>query len=79
VSSEAESLRTFIKENMGHFDAIAGDQDLLTTGVLDSFNIVEIALFIQEAFGVELDGDDISRNNFSSLDNMITLIQRHKA
>ncbi len=77
--SEIDVLRDFIKENMVHSDAIEAEQDLLSTGVLDSFNIVEIALFIQQEFGIELEDEDISRPNFTSLSAMVDLIQRRKA
>ena len=78
MGSDIEVLRSFIRDTFGHTDFVADDQDLLSTGILDSFNVVEIALFIQQEFKIELEGDDISRNNFMSLDRMIALIQRHQ-
>lgn len=77
--SEIDVLRGFIKENMVHSDAIPAEQDLLSAGILDSFNVVEIALFIQQEFSIELEDEDISRNNFTSLAAMVELIQRRKA
>lgn len=76
MSSEMVALRRFVRDTLGYTDEIADGQDLLETGVLDSFNVVEMALFIQQEFGVELKADDISRANFESLGAMQALISR---
>lgn len=76
MSSEIAAMRRFIQESLGCTDEFADGQDLLDTGVLDSFNVVEMALFIQQEFGLELNADDISRANFKSLTAMQALIGR---
>lgn len=66
-------------ENLGCDDDIDPEIDLLEAQVLDSFNIVEIAMFIQENFGIELDAEDITRENFARLSGMVSLIEKYKA
>ena len=66
-------------ENLGCDDDIDPEIDLLEAQVLDSFNIVEIAMFIQENFGIELDAEDITRENFARLSGMVSLVEKYKA
>jgi acyl carrier protein len=53
--------------------------DVLQTGVLDSFNIVALALFAQERFGVELEGEDLIRDNLARLSALAALIEKRRA
>lgn len=48
--------------------------NLLDTGVIDSFDIVDLIGSIEELFGVEVDGDDIVPENFESVDSIAKLI-----
>ena len=47
-------LIEYIRNETGFTGDLTADADLLQTGVLDSFNIVSLALFAQERFGVDL-------------------------
>ena len=79
MASVVEEIRTFMTENLGCDDDIDPEIDLLEAQVLDSFNIVEIAMFIQENFGIELDAEDITRENFARLSGMVSLVEKYKA
>ena len=79
MSSEIAAIRRFIRESLGYTDEVDDGQDLLETGVLDSFNVVEMALFLQQEFGLDLNADDISKANFESLTAMQALIGRTRA
>ncbi len=78
MTSEIDAICDFLKSDLGHEGEIDPDIDLLEEGILDSFNIVEVAMFIQEHFGVELQGEDITRENFARLCDMVALIDKRK-
>jgi acyl carrier protein len=72
-------LIEYIRNETGHTGRLTADDDLLQTGVLDSFNIVSLALFAQERFGVELEGEDLVRDNLARLSALATLIEKRRA
>lgn len=71
----AEVLTDYIKNEIPFDGAIGLDMDLLEERILDSFSIVQMAMFIQEQFDIELDANDLVRDNLSTLSNMIALIE----
>ena len=75
MASEVEILCDYIRREMGYDGSLDPDVDLLEAKILDSFNIVELAVFIQERFQIELEAEDVVRANLSTLSSMISLIK----
>lgn len=78
MSSEIEVLVAYIREETGFAGPLEADDDLLESGVLDSFNIISLALFAQERFGVEFEGEDMVRDNLARLSSLVALIRARK-
>ena len=78
MSEELEVLRDYIRKELGYEGNIDPEIDLLEAKILDSFNIVELAVFIQEQFQIELEPEDVVRANLSTLASMISLIKMRK-
>lgn len=74
MNSEIEVLTDYIRNETGYQGPIGADDDLLEVGVLDSFNIVSLAMFAQEHFSVEFDGEDMVRENLARLSALVALI-----
>lgn len=51
------------------------DVKLLDDGILDSFDIVNLVLEINEEFGVEIGVEDVSEENFETVDLICELIK----
>ena len=51
------------------------DVKLLDDGILDSFDIVNLVLEINEEFGVEIGVEDVSEENFETVDSICELIK----
>jgi acyl carrier protein len=79
MSSEIDILTEYIRAESGHAGAISPEQDLLQAGILDSFSIVALAMFAQERFDVQFDGDEIVRDNLASLAALVALIRRKQS
>jgi acyl carrier protein len=78
MATEIEILCEYIRNEVGYTGKLSPDIDLLEEKILDSFNIVELAMFIQDRFVVELEPEDMVRANLASLSNMVALIHRRK-
>ncbi|MEF8700053.1 MAG: phosphopantetheine-binding protein [Candidatus Accumulibacter sp. UW26] len=76
MDHEIDVLTQYIRNETGHSGPIGADDDLLKTGLLDSFSIVSLAMFAQEHFNVEFEGDDLTRENLASLSSLVALIRR---
>lgn len=79
MATELEILCDYIRTEMGYEGVLDPDADLLEAKILDSFSIVELAVFIQERFQIELEAEDVVRTNLSTLSSMISLIKMRKS
>lgn len=76
MTDKIQALRDYIRSEIGYAGEIDPDVDLLEARILDSFSIVQMAVFIQEQFEVELDADDLVRANLCKLSAMVAMINR---
>lgn len=48
---------------------------LLSSGLIDSFHLVDLALYVEDNFGVHIDDSELNASTFDSLDGLLALIQ----
>ena len=54
------------------------DESLLKSGLIDSFHLVDLALFVEDTFNVHLDDSELNADSFDTLAALAELIQaRH--
>ena len=58
--------------------SLDNDTKILSLGFLDSFNILEIITFIEEEFGVKVNGDLITLERFNSINLIASLVKELK-
>ena len=51
------------------------DQPLLSSGLVDSFSLVDLALFVEDTFGVHIDDAELNSDTFDTLDQLANLIE----
>ena len=73
MMSLAKYIATQILRQPDH--AIKSDEPLLTNGLIDSFHLVDLALFIEDNFGVHIDDSELNASTFDNLDQLVALIQ----
>jgi acyl carrier protein len=79
---EAEPvIRQFIAENFffGDDHAIGSDDSLLGSGVIDSTGVMELVLFLEETFHVEVADEEIIPENLDSIRSMSGYVERKLA
>lgn len=74
MTDQLNTLTEYIRDELGFEGELSPQADLLDEQILDSFSIVELAVFVQDSFGVDLEPDDLTRENFTSLDTIMALI-----
>jgi len=79
LNDDIAILAEYIRSETGYQGELDPNEDLLAAGVLDSFNIVSLAMFAQERFEVEFDGEDMVRDNLAKLSSLVALIHARRA
>lgn len=75
---ELEAIEDYIRNEMAFEGDIQPDVDLLDEQILDSFSIVQVAMFIQEHFDIELEAEDLNRENLASLNSIMALVNSRR-
>jgi acyl carrier protein len=57
---------------------ISQDEPLLTSGLIDSFHLVDLAMFIENTFGIRIDDAELNASSFDNLKQLVVLIQSRK-
>ncbi len=58
---------------------IAPDAPLISSGLIDSFSLVDLALFVEDTFGVRIEDTELNAQTFDSLQQLAVLIQSRRA
>jgi acyl carrier protein len=69
--SNEQAIRDFLITNFlpdVAADDIAGDDDLLASGVVDSLGLLTLISWVEEHFAISVEDDDLSPDKFSSVD-----------
>ena len=77
--TDLEILSDYIRNETGYEGDLDPDLDLLEKQVLDSFSVVQWAMFIQERFGVEFEAEELVRDNLSSFSKVIALVNSKRS
>jgi acyl carrier protein len=54
------------------------DTPLITGGIIDSFSMVQVLVFIEKTFDVKIPDKESTPANFDSVNKITALINRHK-
>lgn len=53
---------------------IRPDEPLITSGLIDSFHLVDLALFVEDRFGVRIEDSELSADRFDTLAQLADII-----
>ena len=53
---------------------LAADEPLITGGLIDSFSLAQIGVFVEDAFGVYVPDTDLTVANMDTIERMVTCI-----
>ncbi|HLV36502.1 MAG TPA: acyl carrier protein [Spirillospora sp.] len=77
---------TAIRENLRHYIArelirdasyqIADDEGIITGGLMDSFALAELAVYIEQEFGVYIPNTDLTVAKMDSLNQIVDRVLR---
>ena len=73
-----DQLRDFVRsELLSKPDyPLADDDPLITGGLIDSFSLARVGVFVESAFGVYLPDTDLTVTNMDTIERMVTCIEK---
>ncbi len=57
---------------------ITNDEALISSGLIDSFSLMDLALFVEDNFGVRIEDTELNAQTFDNLAQLTTLIESRR-
>jgi acyl carrier protein len=57
---------------------IAPDEPLISSGLIDSFSLMDVALFVEDNFGVRIQDTELNADTFDNLNQLVSLIESRR-
>lgn len=52
------------------------EKNLINDGVLDSFDIIQVVIALNEAYNIDINVEDFEPDNFNTADAMLQLVEK---
>ena len=71
-----DRLRDFVRSELLRKPdyPLAADEPLITGGLIDSFSLAQIGVFVEDAFGVYVPDTDLTVANMDTIERMVSCI-----
>ena len=58
---------------------ISADEALISSGLIDSFSLVDLGLFVEDTFGVRIEDFELQASTFDTLNQLAVLIRSRQS
>jgi acyl carrier protein len=58
---------------------IGADEPIISSGLIDSFSLVDLALFVEDNFGVRIEDSELNASTFDTLTQLVNLIESRRS
>jgi len=72
-----QQIITFLKENFitGRNDVkLENDASLIDNGIIDSTGVLELVMFMEETFSIEIDDEELIPENLDTINNIVKFL-----
>jgi acyl carrier protein len=71
-----EKIKIYLQEDILQLPnrEIEPDEALISSGLIDSFSLVDVALFVEDTFDVRIDDTELNADTFDTLNELADLI-----
>jgi acyl carrier protein len=75
-----EKIRNYILTTLMHNPKykLGDDDKLISGGLIDSFALVELSLFLEEQFGVSIDETDLNAKKMDTIQLIADYVESHR-
>ena len=57
---------------------IAADEALISGGLIDSFSLVDLAMFVEQTWGVRIDDTELNAESFDTLNELAGMVEARR-
>ena len=77
----ANELATYIKTEIIKQPnrELGFDEPLITSGLIDSFSLVDLSIFIEDSYGVRIEDTELNADTFNTLNELVALILERRS
>ena len=68
-------VTTILKQPVRVIDA---NEPLISSGLIDSFSLMDLALFVEDSFGVRIEDTELNADTFDNLTQLVSLVESRK-
>ena len=82
MSNTLDTVRAYVLDEVAidrSADAVRHDTLLIEEEILDSLAIIEMVTFLEDTFGIAVEPEDISVENFRTLESIVALVENKRA
>jgi len=71
-----EKMRTYLQDGILQIPnrEIKPDEPLISSGLIDSFSLVDVALFVEDTFDVHIDDTELNAETFDTLNELAEIV-----
>ena len=71
-------IRAFLLQYIRN-EQLQDDEDIFATGAVNSLFAMQLVLFVENEFGIKIEGDDLNLDNFRSIQALATFIESKRS
>jgi len=80
MALDSENLRRYLHEKQGlELEDFEDDTLLFSSGLIDSFSMVTLIMFIEDTGGLRVHPTDVTLDNFDSIDRILAFVEARRA
>jgi acyl carrier protein len=57
---------------------ISPQEALISSGLIDSFHLVDLSMFVEDTLGVRIDDTELNADTFDTLEQLVSLIEQRR-
>lgn len=76
--AHADQIKGFISDTF-FVDVVDDDESFLRSGTIDSTGMLDLVMFIESTFGIEIDDTELVPENLDSVSNLVAFLERKGA
>ncbi|MEN8136244.1 MAG: hypothetical protein ABFS18_12025 [Thermodesulfobacteriota bacterium] len=73
-----EKIRDYVEslaQERGHMESVIDDESLIVSGILDSFAVMRLVVFMEKSFGINFAETYFDHNRFDSISSMVEMVK----
>jgi methoxymalonate biosynthesis acyl carrier protein len=70
------TIREFLQRRLGDSVLFTDEDDIFKLGLVNSLFALELVVFLENKFSIQVGNEDLDLNNFNSLNNLERFIQK---